>query len=848
MQTFTAPRDGSKRKKYNEEEATSIAFWVEEVIDEDLEYPEDIMASLRSGVDLCRLVNELQPGIVSTINEDDNVFAHTENVKSYLSACLQLGVSQLDLFEVHDLLQNSDVQQVLRNIVALERACVARGYKGPKLELEDKCEREDCASKLDGLLGEVGSLKRQLQDKEEDNRELRQENLDFNSKLGAKDDELSQYRTKVQSLEASSSLLNEKYKLAIIDLQIVKQDYEQLLQQHEELKLALASNSVNNVYVSKAVDNFRGNRASISVAREIKIGSQAQRLAASNESLKKNSVLSMFKKTPSSPDLKKLEEMKKFIKKEKKEIIRQEKEKKKLEEQEKEPHDKTEEGDRPRLSRALRSLTQNKFVKQNKEKRQTASNESLQQHSTDLNGALRPSKSVEVINDPQGGQQPSQPHVRERSATAAGRLISLFKPNVNTEVKVKTSTENPFGTFLGKLRSATIHEENKKTIPDPVECTISLSDSFVEDAAQPQIITADEMEDDDPAFDDDDDDDEIIDHTLPPVLEEDDEPTIDPELVRNMMTHEKSDKKTKEVKRLLGPLLCNEDPNLLFSDFTVMDKGRLGNLLVCIENKTGHKVVLKKIRLTKKNLPNAVSEVQTLHATKHENIVQFNSSFVIGNDELWIFLEYIDGGTLADVVEHFKDVPMTEPEIACVCKQVLGALDYAHKRSKVHRDIKSDNVFLSASGRVVLGDFGSVAQLTAENPNRSSVIGSPYWMAPEIVKGHKYNHKVDIWSLGIMTREMCEGEPPNADHPPLKSLYLLTTQDPPPLKNLEKWSPCFMDFLARCLKRDPTLRPEAEELLQHPFLEIACSQQDLQQLLNKVKSGVENSSAHSIKH
>jgi len=430
MLPFVSPRELQNRKKFNEEEATSIAFWIEEVIDEDLEFPEDVMASLRSGIDLCRLVNELQPGIVSTINEDDNVFAHSENIRAYLNACKQLGVSQIDMFEVHDLLQSNDVQQILRNIVALERVCVARGYNGPKLELEDKCERQDCANKIEGLLGEVGSLKRQLQDKEEDNRELRQDALDFNNKISTKDEELSQYRSKVQSLETSSSVLNEKYKLAVIDLQIVKQDYELLLRQHEELKLALASNSVNNVYVSKAVDNFKGSRASISVAREIKIGSPVQRLSNSNDTMKKNSLIgNMFKKTPSSPEIKKLEEMKRFIKKEKKEIIRQEKEKKKLETKDKEPED----DDRPKLTRAIRSLTQSKFIKQTKEKHQTASKESLDAQDSPPNSALRPSKSDDVINDVKVVTSPPPSVGRERSATAAGRLMSLFKPNVNTE-------------------------------------------------------------------------------------------------------------------------------------------------------------------------------------------------------------------------------------------------------------------------------------------------------------------------------------------------------------------------------------------------------------------------------
>jgi serine/threonine protein kinase len=192
------------------------------------------------------------------------------------------------------------------------------------------------------------------------------------------------------------------------------------------------------------------------------------------------------------------------------------------------------------------------------------------------------------------------------------------------------------------------------------------------------------------------------------------------------------------------------------------------------------------------------------------------------------------------VVEHFKEIPMSEGEIACVCKQVLSALDFAHKRSKVHRDIKSDNVLLASTGRVVLGDFGSVAQLTTESPNRTSVVGSPYWMAPEIVMGQQYNHKVDIWSLGIMVREMCEGEPPNSDQPPMKYLLLLATQDPPPLKQHEKWSTHMTSFLSHCLQRDPSLRPEAEELLQHPFMETACTQDDLKRLLDRIKCTKEN--------
>jgi len=315
------------------------------------------------------------------------------------------------------------------------------------------------------------------------------------------------------------------------------------------------------------------------------------------------------------------------------------------------------------------------------------------------------------------------------------------------------------------------------------------------------------------------------------------EPTIDPSLVRSMMDQDKDKeaKKERELRRLLGPLVSDQDPELLYRDFTTFDKSHTGEISVCVDNALNTKAILKKIRVTKKNLQNVAAEVLTLNEMRHDNIVKLTNCFLVGRNELWLFLEYIDNGTLAEVLDYFKELQLREDEIACICKQVLLALDYAHKLNRIHRDIKSDNILMCSTGRVVLGDFGSVALLTSEKPNRNSVIGSPYWMAPEIVKGQKYDHKVDIWSLGILLREMSEGEPPFADHAPLMSLYLLTTQDPPSLKNPEKWSEPFKDFLACCLQRNPALRTNADDLLKHPFISIACEQAELQQMLERIK-------------
>jgi len=330
------------------------------------------------------------------------------------------------------------------------------------MELEDKCEREDCVSKIETLQAEVGSLKRQLRDKEEDSRELIQESLDYQKKLALKEDELNQLRAKNQALETSSGVLQEKYKLAVIDIQIVKQDYEQLQKQHEELRAAVASNSINNVYLSKLEPVKPGHRASISVGRSptptdgSRSPGQNSRLTESQEGvLKKGSFIGIFKRTPSSPDLKKLEEMKKFIKKEKQEIIRQEKEKKKHEEKEREKLEKQKDNQseehQPKLSKTLRSLTQNKFGK-NKEKRQTISKDKLQE--SDLGGlsstsgvrtsslssasGMRTSRSVEGFKEiaTQDKDLTQSAGGRERSQTAAGRLVSMFKPEGNQSAAV----------------------------------------------------------------------------------------------------------------------------------------------------------------------------------------------------------------------------------------------------------------------------------------------------------------------------------------------------------------------------------------------------------------------------
>uniref|UniRef100_A0A7N5K2R1 non-specific serine/threonine protein kinase n=1 Tax=Ailuropoda melanoleuca TaxID=9646 RepID=A0A7N5K2R1_AILME len=161
---------------------------------------------------------------------------------------------------------------------------------------------------------------------------------------------------------------------------------------------------------------------------------------------------------------------------------------------------------------------------------------------------------------------------------------------------------------------------------------------------------------------------------------------------------------------------------------------------------------------------------------------------------------------------------MNEEQIAAVCLAVLQALSVLHAQGVIHRDIKSDSILLTHDGRVKLSDFGFCAQVSKEVPRRKSLVGTPYWMAPELISRLPYGPEVDIWSLGVMVIEMVDGEPPYFNEPPLKAMKMIRDNLPPRLKNLHKVSPSLKGFLDRLLVRDPAQRATAAELLKHPFL------------------------------
>ncbi|KAH8384592.1 hypothetical protein KR093_001798 [Drosophila rubida] len=295
-------------------------------------------------------------------------------------------------------------------------------------------------------------------------------------------------------------------------------------------------------------------------------------------------------------------------------------------------------------------------------------------------------------------------------------------------------------------------------------------------------------------------------------------------------------------KRLYNNIKMDTDPAEVWEMVGELGDGAFGKVYKAQHKEHKRFAAAKMCTLEdEENLSDHMVEIDILSEIKHPNIVELYEAFSL-EDKLWMLIEYCDGGALDSIMVELEK-PLTEPQIAYVCKHMTEGLTFLHKNKVIHRDLKAGNVLLTMEGGVKLADFGVSAKNKHTMQKHDTFIGTPYWMAPELVlcetfRDNPYDHKVDIWSLGITLIELAQMEPPNSEMSPMRVLLKIQKSEPPKLEQPSRWSKEFNDFLKKSLVKDPQQRPTTDVLLQHGFISGNLDAKPIKDLLLEYKAEV----------
>uniref|UniRef100_A0AAR2LRJ9 non-specific serine/threonine protein kinase n=1 Tax=Pygocentrus nattereri TaxID=42514 RepID=A0AAR2LRJ9_PYGNA len=270
------------------------------------------------------------------------------------------------------------------------------------------------------------------------------------------------------------------------------------------------------------------------------------------------------------------------------------------------------------------------------------------------------------------------------------------------------------------------------------------------------------------------------------------------------------------------------DPAGIFELVEVVGNGTYGQVYKGRHVKTGQLAAIKVMDVTEDEEEEIKLEINMLKKySHHRNIATYYGAFIKKSppghdDQLWLVMEFCGAGSITDLVKNTKGNKLKEDQIAYICREILRGLAHLHAHHVIHRDIKGQNVLLTENAEVKLVDFGVSAQLDRTVGRRNTFIGTPYWMAPEVIACDEnpdatYDYRSDLWSCGITAIEMAEGAPPLCDMHPMRALFLIPRNPPPRLKS-KTWSKKFFSFIESCLVKNYTQRPPTDQLLKHPFI------------------------------